>query len=294
MIVIALSRVPASLRGDLTKWCQEIQTGIYVGRFSARIRDLLWERIQKNIGSVEATIVYTTNNELGYAFRSTRADREVVNYDGIPLLMHLEKPPSSIKHGFSDAARFHRAKQMRTGSGKGTEMTRKVVALDIETTGLDSATDEIISIGAVKSTNGEEIERFYRIIQPDKVISPKITDLTGLSQQKVEQEGISLEAALTDLRDFIGRSIVVGYNVAFDWGFIERGYDKVGQDRLGNRIIDLLKVVRQKEVFLDNFRFETVLKYYQIENQDQHNSLADAEATIKLMTKLIEKGFLKI
>ena len=139
---------------------------------------------------------------------------------------------------------------MRTGSGKGTEMTRKVVALDIETTGLDSATDEIISIGAVKSTNGEEIERFYRIIQPDKVISPKITDLTGLSQQKVEQEGISLEAALTDLRDFIGRSIVVGYNVAFDWGFIERGYDKVGQDRLGNRIIDLLKVVRQKEVFL--------------------------------------------
>ena len=294
MIVIALSRVPASLRGDLTKWCQEIQTGIYVGRFSARIRDLLWERIQKNIGSGEATIVYTTNNELGYAFRSTRADREVVNYDGIPLLMHLEKPPSSIKHGFSDAARFHRAKQMRTGNGKGTEMTRKVVALDIETTGLDSATDEIISIGAVKSTNGEEIERFYRIIQPDKVISPKITDLTGLSQQKVEQEGISLEAALTDLRDFIGRSIVVGYNVAFDWGFIERGYDKVGQDRLGNRIIDLLKVVRQKEVFLDNFRFETVLKYYQIENQDQHNSLADAEATIKLMTKLIEKGFLKI
>ena len=208
--------------------------------------------------------------------------------------MHLEKPPSSIKCGFSDAARFHRAKQMRTGSGKGTEMTRKVVALDIETTGLDSATDEIISIGAVKSTNGEEIERFYRIIQPDKVISPKITDLTGLSQQKVEQEGISLEAALTDLRDFIGRFIVVGYNVAFDWGFIERGYDKVGQDRLGNRIIDLLKVVRQKEVFLDNFRFETVLKYYQIENQDQHNSLADADATIKLMTKLIEKGFLKI
>ena len=87
---------------------------------------------------------------------------------------------------------------------------------------------------------------------------------------------------------------MVGYNVAFDWEFIERGYDKIGQDRLGNRIIDLLKVVRQKEVFLDNFRFETVLKYYQIENQDQHNSLVDAEASIKLMTKLIEKGFLKI
>lgn len=292
MIVIALSRVPASLRGDLTKWCQEIQTGIYVGRFSARIRDLLWERIQKNIGNGEATIVYTTNNELGYAFRSTREDREVVNYDGIPLLMHLEKPPSDIKHGFSDAAKFHHAKQAR--KGKETGMIRTVVALDIETTGLNSATDEIISIGAVKSTKGRGLERFYRIVRTSKQIPPKIVKLTGLNQRKVNQEGISLEAALTDFKDFIGHATVVGYNVAFDWEFIERGYDKIGQDRLGNRIIDLLKVVRQKEVFLDNFRFETVLKYYQIENHDQHNSLADAEASIKLMTKLIEKGFLKI
>ena len=236
--------------------------------------------------------MYTTNNELGYAFRSTREDREVVNYDGIPLLMHLEKPPSDIKHGFSDAAKFHHAKQAR--KGKETGMTRTVVALDIETTGLNSATDEIISIGAVKSTKGRGLERFYRIVRTSKQIPPKIVKLTGLNQRKVNQEGISLEAALTDFKDFIGHAIVVGYNVAFDWEFIERGYDKIGQDRLGNRIIDLLKVVRQKEVFLDNFRFETVLKYYQIENQDQHNSLADAEASIKLMTKLIEKGFLKI
>lgn len=41
MIVITLSKVPMSLRGDLTKWCQEVQTGVYVGNFSARIRDLL-------------------------------------------------------------------------------------------------------------------------------------------------------------------------------------------------------------------------------------------------------------
>ena len=31
MIVITLSKVPASLRGDLTKWCQKVQTGVYVG-----------------------------------------------------------------------------------------------------------------------------------------------------------------------------------------------------------------------------------------------------------------------
>lgn len=43
MIVVTLTKVPQSLRGDLTKWYQEVQTGVYVGNVSARIRDLLWD-----------------------------------------------------------------------------------------------------------------------------------------------------------------------------------------------------------------------------------------------------------
>ncbi len=45
MIVITLTKVPNSLRGDLTKWYQEIQTGVYVGNVTAKIRDELWNRI---------------------------------------------------------------------------------------------------------------------------------------------------------------------------------------------------------------------------------------------------------
>ena len=49
MIVITLTKVPPALRGDLTKWCQEIQTGVYVGNVTARVREKLWERIMRNI-----------------------------------------------------------------------------------------------------------------------------------------------------------------------------------------------------------------------------------------------------
>lgn len=63
MIVITLTKTPPALRGDLTRWCQEIQTGVYVGDVSARVRDKLWERVQTNIGNGEATLVYNTNNE---------------------------------------------------------------------------------------------------------------------------------------------------------------------------------------------------------------------------------------
>ena len=58
MIVITLTKVSNSLRGDLTRWCQEVQTGVYVGNFSARIRDLLWIKIKENIGQGEATLIY--------------------------------------------------------------------------------------------------------------------------------------------------------------------------------------------------------------------------------------------
>lgn len=107
MIVITLTKVPASLRGDLTKWCQEIQTGVYVGSFSARIRDLLWERIIENVKNGEATMIYSTNNELGYAFRTNRKDKEIVFYDGLPLLKHLTpKKTKKIRNKGMDLVRL--------------------------------------------------------------------------------------------------------------------------------------------------------------------------------------------
>lgn len=156
MIVITLTKTPQFLRGDLTKWYQEVQTGVYVGNVSARIRDLLWDRIMKNIGNGEATMVYNTNSELGYQMETTRKDYQVIDYDGIPLMMHLNTTPGPVKHGFSNAAKFHRAKVMRhrTDRKKAHKLQKQVTAIDLETTGLKVATDKIISIGAVKKIKG--------------------------------------------------------------------------------------------------------------------------------------------
>ena len=159
MIVITLSKVPKALRGDLTKWCQEIQTGVYVGRFSARIREQLWMRIEKNIGNGEATMVYSTNNELGYNFRTTVSTKKVVDFDGIPLLMQVTPKNEAVKHGFSNAAKIHRAKKAQEKLMVKKSVTRAVypdiVAIDIETTGLDCTQNSIISISAVRKVSKE-------------------------------------------------------------------------------------------------------------------------------------------
>lgn len=51
LTVITMTNCPLSLRGDLTKWMQEIATGVYVGNFNSRVREELWKRIEDSVGN---------------------------------------------------------------------------------------------------------------------------------------------------------------------------------------------------------------------------------------------------
>lgn len=297
MIVITLSKVPKALRGDLTKWCQEIQTGVYVGRFSARIREQLWMRIEKNIGNGEATMVYSTNNELGYNFRTTVSTKKVVDFDGIPLLMQVKPKNEAVKHGFSNAAKIHRAKKAQEKLMVKKSVTRAVypdiVAIDIETTGLDCTQNSIISISAVRKAS-KEYKTFNRYIKISTSIPENIVKLTGITDTLLVNEGVELIDGLKDLISFLRKSIVVGYNVRFDFDFLHAACKQVGLDLPTNRMVDLAMLVKKDNEFLDNYRFATVLKEYEIDNTQPHNSLSDSMATYELAIKLIENGCLRI
>ena len=65
MIIICISNCPPALRGDLSKWLSEVNTGVYIGKLSAKVRDELWKRVCNSIRSGQATMVYSTNNEQG-------------------------------------------------------------------------------------------------------------------------------------------------------------------------------------------------------------------------------------
>lgn len=89
LTIITISKVKNSLRGDLTKWMQEIDAGVYVGNFNSRVRENLWQRIIDNIGDGSATITYAYRNEIGYTFKTHNTNRNLVDLDGIPLVLSL-------------------------------------------------------------------------------------------------------------------------------------------------------------------------------------------------------------
>lgn len=296
MIVVTLNKVPPSLRGDLTKWYQEIQTGVYVGNVSARVRDLLWERILKNIGSGEATMVYNAATELGYQFRTTRKDSQVVDYDGIPLMMHLKESQVPVKHGFSNAAKFHKGKTMshqrmiKEQKSVKSAASTPLVALDLETTGLDSAKAKIIAIGAAKRMPDGQLLQFEKLIQSVDSVPEKITELTGITTGDLQAHGVELSVGLAELANFIKDAVIVGYNFEFDEAFLTTAQHELGQSEFTNPTHDLMQVVKTAQEFLDNYRLATVLEAYQIKNSDPHHALSDAYATLMLAEKLIKNG----
>ena len=117
MIVITLTECPSSLRGDLTKWLIEINSGVYVGRISGRVRENLWERICDTIKTGKATMVYPAQNEQRLEFKVHNAEWEPIDFDGIKLMLRPSparmKKLGELRLGYSNASKYLMAKKMR-------------------------------------------------------------------------------------------------------------------------------------------------------------------------------------
>ena len=86
MIVIVLSSCPTGLRGDLTKWALEVSAGVFVGNVSARVRELLWQRIEETAGTGQALMVWPAQNEQRWQFRTKEHKWEPVDLDGLTFM----------------------------------------------------------------------------------------------------------------------------------------------------------------------------------------------------------------
>ena len=96
-----------------------------------------------------------------------------------------------------------------------------IVALDLETTGLDPEKDAIIEIGAIRFNSRRIEEEFSTLINPRRPISEFITRLTGINNQMV-QNSPTLEEIIPELEDFVADLPILGHNVKFDLGFLRQ------------------------------------------------------------------------
>lgn len=243
LTVITLSKVKNSLKGDLTKWMQEIDTGVYVGNFNSKVRENLWQRVIENIDDGTATLTYAYRNEIGYEFKCINTNRNPVDFDGIPLVLieNRKEDKDKIKFGFSKQAKSRKAKQYARAKS-----TITYIVLDLETSGLDYKIDKIIEIGAVKTNSkGEILDTFSSIIKQDIKLNREIVNLTGLSEEDLAK-GRNEKEVFEELIDFIGDNKLVGYNFSFDLKFLNTFLKQNGLQVIRNQCYDLMVYVKKK------------------------------------------------
>lgn len=92
MLVIVVENVPPRLRGRLAVWLLEVRAGIYVGKLSKRVREMLWHTVVEGAEDGNAVMVWSTNKESGFDFITHGKNRRMpVDLDGVRLVSFL--PP---------------------------------------------------------------------------------------------------------------------------------------------------------------------------------------------------------
>src|SRR5690606_23618909 len=95
MVVLILESVSESLRGQLSKWMLEPKAGVFVGRVSAAVRDLLWEKACREVDEGGATMIYRSDSEQGFSIRSYGdTSRRIEDWEGIQLVLR----PHPVEH----------------------------------------------------------------------------------------------------------------------------------------------------------------------------------------------------
>ena len=98
MLVTVVENAPPRLRGRLAIWLLEVRAGVYVGKVSRRVREMIWEQIETGIGDGNAVMAWSTNTESGFDFMTLGANRRIpVEMDGIKLVSFLPESNNQDK-----------------------------------------------------------------------------------------------------------------------------------------------------------------------------------------------------
>ncbi len=187
--------------------------------------------------------------------------------------------------GYSNAAKFQKAKKYSKKHSPTNKPNYKYVVIDIETDGLNYNDNQIIEIGAVKMDGGE-LTNFHRLIKYDKELPSDITKLTGITQDLLAKNGQPLKNSLVEFVDFIEDFPIVGYGIDFDLRFLNKYLKDFDLFQLSNKPHDLIRYVKREKMLLTDYKLKTALISYGFDDYVPHRALEDAKIIYQLSTKV--------
>jgi len=172
---------------------------------------------------------------------------------------------------------------------------RHLVFIDIETTGLDRDKHEIIEIGCiiVNGENFEIVEEYSAKIKPDHIetADSKALKINGYSQDKWK-DAKNAKDVLQKISEMAEEGMIAGWNVAFDWAFVEDYFKKLKIKSLFNyhkidvQAIAYAKLYKNKKV--KSLKLRSISKFFGIGFGEIHSAEEDIKITYEVFRKLMK------
>lgn len=171
-------------------------------------------------------------------------------------------------------------------SMKDTRTSNRYAVVDLEATGT-GADAKIIQIGIVLVENGEIIDSYATDINPYELLDDHIKNLTGITDQQLEQAPDFGQVAST-IYDMIGDAIFVAHNVKFDANLLAEALFFEGYELLTPRV-DTVELAQLFFPTFDKYSLGNLAEHLDLGLDQAHTAISDARATARLLIKIQEK-----
>ncbi len=170
--------------------------------------------------------------------------------------------------------------------------------VDLETTGASASTGNAITeIGAVKVKGGDVIGEFETFVNPKIPLPEYITDLTGITDEMLE-DAPTITEIFNSFLEFIEEGVkrdekivMVAHNAPFDLSFLKVAAESVKTPWPNYSVLDTVQLARKTvdKYEVGNYKLGNLANYFNTEVSPTHRALDDAKTTVEILHRLIER-----
>ena len=151
--------------------------------------------------------------------------------------------------------------------------------IDIETTGIHPATDEIIDLGFLQFEGTKLVRSYSSLVRPENSVSSFITKLTGITNDHLKKAPLWSQVE-QDLLTLESHSLLA-HNANFEESFLKRYFDKIQQPNGRESYHDSLFYLALLFPEASTLNLEYFINLLGISDKEEHRGLADSRDLLK-------------
>lgn len=155
-------------------------------------------------------------------------------------------------------------------------LSKPLVFVDIETTGLSPVRSRIIEVAAIRVEQGKVIQSFTKLVNPECEVPYFIQNLTGISEAEVQQAPLFADIS-DDLHQLLSDAVFVAHNVRFDYAFLRHEFGLVGK-KIQPQLLCTMQLSRTLYPQHKSHKLEHLIQRHNLEYQARHRAYDDAHA----------------